>query len=211
MPNGTSQCAAALTAAHCVADQTKGLVLVNATEDPSCGTASNAEVVPWKRSDLFVHPRYTGGGVHDLAVIHLNFPVTSVAPAPLGLRKGVEKRCKQGKISGWGDTDNRGTKPCSLVEAEVPMWSVKRCEKKQRKEQWSSIDCETECSETICAGEVNPSSSGRNKPGTNTCFGDSGGPLVDSCTGRLVGVTSYGGDGRCGYCECCCSATREPD
>ena len=104
-----------MTAAHCVADQTKGLVLVNATEDPSCGTASNAEVVPWKRSDLFVHPRYTGGGVHDLAIIHLNFPVTSVAPAPLGLRKGVEKRCKQGKISGWGDTDNRGTKPCSLV------------------------------------------------------------------------------------------------
>ena len=154
-----------MTAAHCVADQAKGLVLVNATEDPSCGTTSDAEVVPWQRSDLYVHPRYTGGGVHDLAIIHLNFPVTSVVPAPLGLRRGVEKRCKQGEIFGWGDTDNRGTsdsKPCLLRKAEVPMWSVKKCKKQQRKEQWSSIDCKTECSETVCAGEVNASSSGRN-------------------------------------------------
>ena len=45
---------------------------------------------------------------------------------------------------------------------------------------------------------MNPSSSGSNKPGTNTCFGDSGGPLYD-CKGRLAGVTSYGTDDRCGY------------
>ena len=199
--SGTLHRTAALTAAHCVKSRKGGFVLVGSTDAPSCGGPATGVTIPFSGSDVILHPKWRakGVGIHDLAVVRLNTPVTSVAPAALGLSKGVENRCERGRIAGWGDTDNRGTSasiPCKLREAEVPMWSVEQCSKAKFK----AINCKKECKGLLCAGDANPSSSGRDEPGTSACWGDSGGPLFD-CDGRLVGVNTYNTDrkDRCGY------------
>lgn len=75
-------------------------------------------------------------------------------------------------VAGWGYTRTRGSPVNELLQAFVPVFSIKECKKKWGSRLPHSV---------ICAGGYNTN--------TGFCQGDSGGPLV--CNKIPVGIVSF--------------------
>ncbi|XP_034034844.1 transmembrane protease serine 2 [Thalassophryne amazonica] len=85
---------------------------------------------------------------------------------------------KQAWITGWGTIYSSGTKPNTLNQAQVTIYSREECNK-----PWVLNGAVTET--MICAGKM--------KGGVDSCQGDSGGPLVvKDGVWWLAGDTSWG-------------------
>jgi len=133
---------------------------------------------------VIVHPEYVftnnGGNSADVALLELATPSVQT-PVPL-LPKGDEALFKPGtpaQIAGFGVTEEGGSTPAVLQEAEVP------------------IVADTDTAEAYPDSFENRTQLGAGFPqgGVDSCQGDSGGPLLVTAPNgslRLVGDTSYG-------------------
>lgn len=129
-----------------------------------------------------VHPKYVfeNGSSYDVAVLELSrpsvqTPVRVAAPEEAGL--WVPGTMAQ--IAGFGDTQEGGSAPAVMQEAQVPIVT----DTTAKNAYPDSFEAVTQIGAGFPQG------------GTDTCQGDSGGPLlVPAPDGslRLVGDTSYG-------------------
>ncbi|XP_053267273.1 granzyme K [Pleuronectes platessa] len=166
-----------LTAAHCKNIKTVllGVHSIKAKKDKS------RQVIKVKK--CFPHPRYNAATrVNDIMLLKLDKSVKvteTVECFKLGdaiQDPAAGTRCM---VAGWGFTNNN-VKKMSDVLMSVTVTVVDR-EKCNSAEYYNNKPVIT--SGMICAG-----SDGKNE--ADTCRGDSGGPLI--CSGRLVGLTSFG-------------------
>ena len=142
---------------------------------------TGGEVVPVSR--VIMQPSYIGfTSSYDISLLKLGrnstkTPVKVSGPAETGLfAPGTMET-----IVGWGVTEEGGSGPEFLQEAEVPIVDEVTCD--EQNENIGGIDPET----NICAGYP--------QGGVDTCQGDSGGPMFGRTSGgvlRVVGATSYG-------------------
>jgi secreted trypsin-like serine protease len=116
----------------------------------------------------------------DVSVLTLDAPVYTIEPVALAA-SGVDPAGTDGIATGWGSTDNDGTKPDWLQRVSVPILSKQECAVIH--DDWFVPEGE------VCAGS----------PGAGACYGDSGGPLLQDVEGTLVqvGVVSRGRDAIC--------------
>ncbi|XP_062268210.1 granzyme K-like [Platichthys flesus] len=166
-----------LTAAHCKNFKTVllGVHSIKAKKDKS------RQVIKVKK--CFRHPGYNAATrVNDIMLLKLDKSV-KVTETVEGFKLGdaiqdpaAGTSCM---VAGWGYTNN-SVKKISDVLMSVTVTVVDR-EKCNSPAYYHSKPVIT--SGMICAG-----SDGKNE--ADTCGGDSGGPLM--CSGRLVGVTSFG-------------------
>ena len=137
-------------------------------------------------SQVISHPNYKVDKGSDISLLMLSKnstkpPVKVAGTADTGLWTAGTTEW----IVGWGVTEEDGSSPDVLQEAQVPITTDAYC-----KDAYSEFNAAT----MICAGFP--------QGGVDTCQGDSGGPMFGgSGTGmRVVGATSFGnGCARAGY------------
>ncbi|XP_046486980.1 uncharacterized protein [Neodiprion pinetum] len=181
---------AVLTAAHCVAGQEVGRLVVRVGE---WDTRSNNEPLPYQEAGvqtILKHPQfYSGGLYHDVAVLILTSEVnyqTNVRPICLpqqGMAITPGVRCY---ATGWGRNSFgvEGQYQAVLRQVDLPIVERSDCQNRLRSTrlgQYFQLH-----GSFMCAG---------GEPSKDTCTGDGGGPLVcPTSTGRYfqVGVVSWG-------------------
>ncbi|XP_039633777.1 enteropeptidase [Perca fluviatilis] len=169
-----------LTAAHCVYGKNVHLQWWEALLGLHAQSNSSAADVQTRRVDrIVIHPQYNRQTKQaDIAMMHLQQPISFtevVQPVCLpadgqGFTAGT--RCW---IAGWGRTEEQGSLPDVLQEAELPLLSQSECE--DQLPEYSIT------SSMVCAGLP--------EGGVDACQGDSGGPLVclDDGYWTLIGHT----------------------
>ncbi|GAB77376.1 trypsin [Austwickia chelonae] len=184
-----------LTAAHCVLDIVadgagNGVPVSEVTavigrtnhSDKNQGVERKVELREVsKEPRITIHPNHMNQVGFDLAIVHLDKPVTGIAPVRVPT-KGTDALIAPGSMAtviGWGNTDTdlgRGTE--RLRKVDVPILSQEECLVNADRD----INGEVE----ICAG----------RKGKDSCQGDSGGPLLRKVPGRdeylQIGVVSRG-------------------
>jgi trypsin len=139
---------------------------------------TGGEVVPVSRA--IVEPDYLLTQGYDITLLKLSRNSTK-APAKVS---GTSETALWSPgtletIAGWGATEEGGSSPDVLQEAQVPIVDHATCN--------DAYDGDIDESTMLCAGYP--------KGGVDTCQGDSGGPLFGhTSTGvlRVVGSTSFG-------------------
>ena len=139
-----------------------------------------------------VHPDWSGSPNNDLALLHLDRPVTlSDRVSPVCLPSG-SLTSTHGLISGWGRVYSGGPAVSELRTGEVEILSEGECQQ--------AFPHLARTGGLLCARGLQ---SARSDLVTDACQGDSGGPLVteDDLTGqwRLTGVVTAGRG--CGYSQ----------
>ena len=178
-----------LTAGHCGSLTAPGRVASPASYPPQTihvrighhQDGTGGEVVPVSRT--IVQPSYIGfTSSYDIALLKLSRNATK---APVKVSGAAETSLfnvgTMETIVGWGLTEENGTGPEFLQEAQVPIVDEATCD--EQNESVGGMDPAT----NICAGYP--------QGGIDTCQGDSGGPMFGRTSGgvlRVVGATSYG-------------------
>ena len=129
-------------------------------------------------SSVVAHPNYNLSAGYDISLLRLSR--NSTKPPVKVAGAGDSALWSAGtmeNIVGWGVTEEDGSGPAILQEAQVPVTTDSYCGK-----AYSDFDART----MLCAGFP--------EGGVDTCQGDSGGPMFGgSGTGlRVVGSTSFG-------------------
>ena len=151
------------------------------------GGRNAAEQVSASVRRAIVHPNYLLSRGYDITLLELTAPSiktpTKVAgPSDRGLWDAGDLET----IAGWGVTEEGGSAPSTLQEAQVPITTDAYC----ADAYGSSFEAGTQ----VCAGYP--------EGGVDTCQGDSGGPMFGGTAPnfKVVGATSYGnGCARAGY------------
>ncbi|XP_037029861.1 trypsin 3A1-like [Bradysia coprophila] len=174
-----------LTAAHCNKNETSGKLnsakryVVNVgsnLNDLSGGTHHSVKTV-------FIHPEYNGGGTynffHDVGLLELKTDIKLGDRAQLVTIALPDDNPKDGAdvyITGYGrNPDHPGDN--RLYQVQMNVITAEKCIELLARGTVEEVD-----QHEICVV-------GKNK---NQCPGDSGGPLHDVCTGRQIGIASYG-------------------
>ncbi len=129
----------------------------------------------------YVNPAYFGTKGYDITLLELKAPVAGITPTKVA-GTGEASLWAPGtmeRIVGWGVTQENGSAPDHLQEAQVPVQTDAACA--------ASVGSSYESATQLCAGYP--------EGGIDTCQGDSGGPMFgQTATGvlRVVGATSYG-------------------
>lgn len=130
-------------------------------------------------ASVHVSPEYLAVDGYDLTVLKLASDSTKAPTQVAGpsLRSIWEPGDLQ-TIAGWGVTEENGSAPNVLQEAQVPIVSDETCDA-----TYSGFENRSQ----VCAGYP--------EGGIDTCQGDSGGPLFGVAgdgSFKVVGATSYG-------------------
>ena len=174
-----------MTAAHCVEDESTGVVVAANTMQVVVGdyNTAKADVGEQKRkiTQVIVHPNRnaSAGNDHDIALLKLSSEVSNVAVTPISPE--LMKTIKTGTaltVMGWGNLSTTGQDfPDKLNEVQVPLVS------------------NTECSNNYGSGITeNMVCAGYAQGGKDSCQGDSGGPLLYQVDDQWhqVGIVSFG-------------------
>ena len=139
--------------------------------------AGEGESVPV--SSVTVHPNYLLNSGYDISLLRLSRNSTK---APVKVAGAAERSLWDPgdleSIVGWGATEEGGSAPDTLQEAEVPITTDAYC---------GGAYWDFDASTMVCAGFP--------EGGVDTCQGDSGGPMFGRTTAgelRVVGATSFG-------------------
>jgi trypsin len=167
-----------LTAAHCVPNmQPSGLKVLTGQSRLSRSAVSAGFSV----SRIIIHPDYNASTWRsDIALLELSTPIPfDSTRRAIALPEGaMPSEGTSVKISGYGRIQFGGSRPDSLLSAQVSLVSDQTC-----LQRYSNFIDQV----MFCAGHPNFE--------TDSCQGDSGGPLAvfDAQTGwRILGVTSFG-------------------
>jgi trypsin len=138
---------------------------------------SDGERVPVKQA--IVHPDYLLTDGYDISLLELTRPSSQTPTQVAGPgERSIWAPGTLETIVGWGTTEEGGSLPDNLQEAEVPITTDAYCDA-----AYGGIDEAT----MVCAGFP--------EGGVDTCQGDSGGPMFGRTTTgalRVVGATSWG-------------------
>jgi secreted trypsin-like serine protease len=168
-----------LTAAHCVEGFSPGSI---ATVTNRSNLVNDADGVERVVDQIHIHPRYASNDAWDVALLHLNNPVTGVSPALIlpVTNNNWEKPGVSDYIAGWGQTntgpDNPSNYPNVLQYAVVPVHHEQTMQNAYGNHYYPRIQ--------MGAGTTD----------VDSCYGDSGGPLYNAHSGRwyVVGIVSWG-------------------
>jgi secreted trypsin-like serine protease len=140
-------------------------------------TQDDGERVPVKQA--IVHPDYLLTDGYDISLLELARPSTMSPTQVAGAgERSLWTAGTLETVAGWGTTEEGGSLPDRLQEAEVPITTDAYCD-----DAYGGIDEAT----MVCAGFP--------EGGVDTCQGDSGGPMFGRTTAgalRVVGATSWG-------------------
>lgn len=175
-----------LTAAHCLESESPDNFRVYA----GALSLSPYDGLPARPVDYFIlHESYSTtydlDTYADIALIRLQEPVFTVTPVALNSQVSREIPGVMGRVAGWGDVDNEGTRQPSLRYADLPLVSLETIRAS------GAYDVSIE-EDLLGAGFVN----GR----VDSCYGDSGGPLLlPTGTGSYeqAGIVSFGPPSGC--------------
>lgn len=140
-------------------------------------TQDDGERVPVTQA--IVHPDYLLTDGYDISLLELSRP-SAMSPTQLAAagERALWTAGTLETIAGWGTTEEGGSLPDRLQEAEVPITTDAYCD-----DAYDGIDEAT----MVCAGFP--------EGGVDTCQGDSGGPMFGRTPAgalRVVGATSWG-------------------
>ncbi|XP_037912913.1 serine protease 44-like isoform X2 [Hermetia illucens] len=167
-----------LTAAHCAEGETGWYIQLGMT-DMRAKDGVRFELLSW-----IIHPGFhlrESASWNDIAIGYLTPEIKfdyHIQPVCLNDNPDLILDSKIAKISGWGSLKQRGLYPDYLQEAEVEIYSDRRCKK-------SKLGYYYRPEIMMCASSYP----------MDSCSGDSGGPLVlDSGWGYMfqVGIVSFG-------------------
>eukprot|EP00516_Mucochytrium_quahogii_P003967 CAMPEP_0203758320 /NCGR_PEP_ID=MMETSP0098-20131031/11091_1 /ASSEMBLY_ACC=CAM_ASM_000208 /TAXON_ID=96639 /ORGANISM=" , Strain NY0313808BC1" /LENGTH=345 /DNA_ID=CAMNT_0050650669 /DNA_START=595 /DNA_END=1633 /DNA_ORIENTATION=- len=169
-----------LTAATCVKGPFKPSRIVFGQYD-LFGPKESNRVIAYV-SHAVVHSKFeeirgTSVVKHDIALLKLKSPVTSIAPMkliPKSFSSYIEVHGQMLSALGWGTVTEEGLISPALKIAHIPVVSNRQCTRRG----WyhpSFVD-----EKMMCAGY--------NAGGNSTCYGDNGGPLIFSNYKRRVQV-----------------------
>mmetsp|Transcript_20443 Transcript_20443/g.33749 ORF Transcript_20443/g.33749 Transcript_20443/m.33749 type:complete len:384 (-) Transcript_20443:308-1459(-) len=174
-----------LTAATCVKGPFKPSRIVFGQYD-LFGPKESNRVIAYV-SHAVVHSKFeeirgTSVVKHDIALLKLKSPVTSIAPMkliPKSFSSYIEVHGQMLSALGWGTVTEEGLISPALKIAHIPVVSNRQCTRRG----WyhpSFVD-----EKMMCAGY--------NAGGNSTCYGDNGGPLIFSNYKRRVqvGIVSW--------------------
>src|SRR5215210_6714109 len=130
-------------------------------------------------SRVVLHPNYLLTSGYDISLLQLSSGSTMAPTQVAGAgERSLWTAGTMETIVGWGATEEGGSPPDNLQEAQVPITTDAYCGG-----AYSDFDAKT----MVCAGFP--------QGGVDTCQGDSGGPMFGrSAVGalRVVGTTSFG-------------------
>ncbi|XP_071607795.1 coagulation factor IX-like [Heliangelus exortis] len=132
----------------------------------------------------WTHPHYDPSDYNsDIALLYLSADVTFnqyiipiCLPSP-ALAKLLSEEGRIGRVSGWGATHERGSALRFLMQTQLPIVSLQRCQSSTRRLVTDNMFC-----------------AGYGSLAADACKGDSGGPFAVSYhnTWFLLGVVSWG-------------------
>ncbi|KFP06153.1 Coagulation factor X, partial [Calypte anna] len=132
----------------------------------------------------WTHPHYDPSDYNsDIALLYLSTDVTFnqyivpiCLPSP-ALAKLLSEEGRIGRVSGWGATHERGSTLRFLMQTQLPIVSLQRCQSSTRRVVTDNMFC-----------------AGYGSLAADACKGDSGGPFAVSYhnTWFLLGVVSWG-------------------
>lgn len=158
-----------VTAAHCVANQQPGniQVRIGSRDHTTGGTLAGV-------SQIIRHPRYTGQGPNDIALMRLNraVPNQPIAIAATSPGEGTATR-----LLGWGQT-------CGSPGCGAPPRGLKQLDTRINPDRMCTTSYNSSVELCVYGGRT-----------ATACYGDSGGPalLREGSTWRLAGATSRAG------------------
>ena len=173
-----------LTAGHC-SNITAGTVASPASWPPQLinvriGGVTRTDGEKRTVSRVVMHPDYLLTNGYDISLLQLS---QSSAMAPTQVAGAGERSIWSAgtleTIVGWGVTEEDGSRPQNLQEAQVPITTDAYCS--------GAYDDSFDPTTMVCAGFP--------EGGVDTCQGDSGGPMfgrTSTGTLRVVGATSWG-------------------
>ncbi|XP_018357262.1 PREDICTED: venom protease [Trachymyrmex septentrionalis] len=179
-----------LTAAHCFSDDFPISIfpeeyiarIADLDFESSNDGAHPVEVLI---KEIMLHAEYDDiSHENDVAVLKIDREVqftSTLLPAclPIGNVKNENLDGKMAVTAGWGYTEEGGTSPSTLMEAELSIISNEECQDAYSEQPYAVLD-----KRTICAAS----------PGKDSCQGDSGGPLMIQNGNKtyVVGIVSWG-------------------
>jgi secreted trypsin-like serine protease len=130
-------------------------------------------------SKVTAHENYLATSGYDISLLHLSRNSTKAPVKVSGAGEtGIWSPGTLETIVGWGVTEEGGSAPDTVQEAQVPITTDSYCAG-----AYGDFDSRT----MVCAGYP--------QGGVDTCQGDSGGPMfgrLGDGTLRVVGTTSFG-------------------
>jgi trypsin len=172
-----------LTAGHC-SNITAGTVASPASWPPQLisvrvGGVTQNDGERLGVSRVVMHPDYLLTSGYDISLLQLSSSSTMAPTQVAGAgERSIWTAGTMETIVGWGVTEEGGSLPDRLQEAQVPITTDAYCAG-----AYSDFDPKT----MVCAGFP--------QGGVDTCQGDSGGPMFGRSSGgalRVVGTTSFG-------------------
>ena len=172
-----------LTAGHC-SNITAGTVASPASWPPQLisvrvGGVTQNDGERLGVSRVVMHPDYLLTSGYDISLLQLSSSSTMAPTQVAGAgERSIWTAGTMETIVGWGVTEEGGSQPDRLQEAQVPITTDAYCAG-----AYSDFDPKT----MVCAGFL--------QGGVDTCQGDSGGPMFGRSSGgalRVVGTTSFG-------------------
>jgi len=143
---------------------------------------------------ITIHEKYlqkqneitANGGGHDIAILELKETLDPNVYTPACLAKSTDKNTFDGKkalIVGWGNTDEKGTKPNSILPREVEVTVLQDCGDVEKPGDNGDNVKDNDLTE-MCT---------QNPDGKGFCLGDNGGPLtyISEKQHVLIGVASH--------------------
>jgi secreted trypsin-like serine protease len=129
---------------------------------------------------VVMHENYLATMGYDISLLKLASPSSKVPVKVAGAAEtGIWSPGALETIVGWGATEEDGSPPDVLQEAQVPVTTDQYCS--------DAYDGDFESQTMVCAGFP--------EGGVDTCQGDSGGPMFGRAPSgelRVVGTTSWG-------------------
>jgi secreted trypsin-like serine protease len=173
-----------LTAGHC-SNITAGTVASPASWPPQLinvriGGVTRTDGEKRTVSRVVMHPDYLLTNGYDISLLQLSQSSTMVPTQVAGAgERSIWSAGTLETIVGWGVTEEGGSRPQNLQEAQVPITTDAYCS--------GAYDDSFDPATMVCAGFP--------EGGVDTCQGDSGGPMfgrTSTGTLRVVGATSWG-------------------
>jgi secreted trypsin-like serine protease len=173
-----------LTAGHC-SNITAGTVASPASWPPQLinvriGGVTRTDGEKRTVSRVVMHPDYLLTNGYDISLLQLSQSSTMTPTQVAGAgERSIWTAGTMETIVGWGVTEEDGSRPQTLQEAQVPITTDAYCD--------GAYGSDFDPATMVCAGFP--------EGGVDTCQGDSGGPMfgrTSAGTLRVVGATSWG-------------------
>jgi secreted trypsin-like serine protease len=173
-----------LTAGHC-SNITAGTVASPASWPPQLinvriGGVTRTDGEKRTVSRVVMHPDYLLTNGYDISLLQLSQSSTMTPTQVAGAgERSIWTAGTMETIVGWGVTEEDGSRPQTLQEAQVPITTDAYCN--------GAYGSDFDPATMVCAGFP--------EGGVDTCQGDSGGPMfgrTSAGTLRVVGATSWG-------------------